>query len=55
MAVEFTDRGCEFFDFDKLILADIREMLARVGCRPPHVDRDNARIVPQTDVLFHRL
>jgi hypothetical protein len=30
-------------------------MLARVCRWPPHIDRDNARIMSQTDVLLHRL
>jgi hypothetical protein len=45
----------KLFDFDVLILVDIREMLPGISRRPPHVDRDNARIVPQADVLFQRL
>ena len=52
MAVEFTDRSRKLPNFDELILAHVNKMLARVCRWPPHIDRDNARIMSQTCLLY---
>ena len=55
MTFELADLFCEFFDLNELIIGNIRKMLTCVCCRPPHIDRDNVRIMSQADVLFHRI
>src|SRR6516164_4519841 len=45
----------EFLDRNELILADIGEVLSCLRRRPPGVDRQNARAVPEADMLLQRV
>src|SRR5712691_9792373 len=54
-AIQSGIRLFRLFDFDELILPDVRERLPRLRRGPPDFKRLDSCVLPQPDVLLHRV